>query len=431
VSSAQALAAARQPQRAFDYSKWDRLDLSDDDGDDCHPNIDKASWVRLMAQKRADRRKKEDEKIAAYKAKFEKYTERAQEIQRKIDEGDDEPQLLVDLRDAKDSAQQYQAKLERFIATRKLTADDVCDVSEDHTVVAERADIKPLMPDAAPAASAAPSTMKPDRPKDEYMEYDTYIKMHRPLVDQYAALRSDEASEHFLFENPQVLHEHAEGYLLLLTLDTCMKHLAEKDQMGDAWTSKHERQWADKELAIARQHLLIQFVLTLSKGKHVDPRDMIKPFFRKTSKQYADRVEGFEEDLEAFVKRIRNRAIEKREKGERSPLDGPIHNGEDDEEYELADLGPGGLDPNEVLPTLPEAMQNAFIEQDTDALRAALAALPEEEAHYHMQRCIDSGLWRPGPGDEHIDQEEDGEEGDAVADAADAVKSTEEDSSSK
>ena len=130
---------------------------------------------------------------------------------------------------------------------------------------------------------------------------------------------------------------------------------------------------------------------------------MIKPFFRKTSKHAEDRVEGFEADLEAFVKRIRDRAVEKRKLGEASPLAGPIHqqgNDEDEDgeaEYEPAGLGPGGLDPNEVLPTLPQDMQEAFVSQDVERLKKCLLNLTEEEANYHMQRCIDSGLWNAGP----------------------------------
>ena len=30
---------------AFDYSKWDNIEISDDEAD-THPNIDKASWFR-------------------------------------------------------------------------------------------------------------------------------------------------------------------------------------------------------------------------------------------------------------------------------------------------------------------------------------------------------------------------------------------------
>jgi hypothetical protein len=56
-------------------------------------------------------------------------------------------------------------------------------------------------------------------------------------------------------------------------------------------------------------------------------------------------------------------------------------------------VGPGGLDPNEVLNSLPAELAEAFVDQDTPRLKSVLAALPSEEAQYHMQRCIDSGLW--------------------------------------
>ena len=34
-----------KPKLPFDYSKWDKIDLSDDE-DDFHPNIDNASFIR-------------------------------------------------------------------------------------------------------------------------------------------------------------------------------------------------------------------------------------------------------------------------------------------------------------------------------------------------------------------------------------------------
>lgn len=30
-----------------DYSKWDNIELSDDEDIECHPNIDKKSFVRM------------------------------------------------------------------------------------------------------------------------------------------------------------------------------------------------------------------------------------------------------------------------------------------------------------------------------------------------------------------------------------------------
>ena len=33
--------------KGIDYSKWDNIQLSSDDDEDCHPNIEKYTWRRL------------------------------------------------------------------------------------------------------------------------------------------------------------------------------------------------------------------------------------------------------------------------------------------------------------------------------------------------------------------------------------------------
>ena len=43
----------------FDYSKWDNIELSDDE-DDVHPNIDKESWFRLKHRSRVEREEREE-----------------------------------------------------------------------------------------------------------------------------------------------------------------------------------------------------------------------------------------------------------------------------------------------------------------------------------------------------------------------------------
>lgn len=43
----------------FNYSKWDKIELSDDESD-CHPNIDKQSWFRMKHRARVEREEKED-----------------------------------------------------------------------------------------------------------------------------------------------------------------------------------------------------------------------------------------------------------------------------------------------------------------------------------------------------------------------------------
>ena len=51
--------------RSFDYSKWDNIELSDDESD-LHPNIDKDSWFRMKHRSRLEREEKEDAQVAAW-----------------------------------------------------------------------------------------------------------------------------------------------------------------------------------------------------------------------------------------------------------------------------------------------------------------------------------------------------------------------------
>lgn len=45
--------------KPFDYSKWDNIELSDDE-DDVHPNIDKESWFRMKHRSRVEREEQEE-----------------------------------------------------------------------------------------------------------------------------------------------------------------------------------------------------------------------------------------------------------------------------------------------------------------------------------------------------------------------------------
>ena len=46
------------------YSKWDNIELSDDESD-LHPNIDKDSWFRMKHRSRLEREEKEDKEMEA------------------------------------------------------------------------------------------------------------------------------------------------------------------------------------------------------------------------------------------------------------------------------------------------------------------------------------------------------------------------------
>ena len=57
-------------------------------------------------------------------------------------------------------------------------------------------------------------------------------------------------------------------------------------------------------------------------------------------------------------------------------------------------VGPGGLDPLEVMNALPSQLAEAFQLKDIDLLEACLSEMQDEgETEYYMNGAIDSGLW--------------------------------------
>jgi len=386
--------AKEKSKHAFDHSKWDKLDLSDDDGVDCHPNIELASWKRIKAQQRAERRAKEEAEIKRLQEKTEKYEAKVKELEGKRDD----PAYVEALANAK----KYRQRLEEFAQTRKWVAEDVCVPKEDRSIVNKKA------PEFPPPEAEKAKVIGPISTDAEFETYDSYVKQHEPLLRKFVAIEnSREVTEKFMVEHPEILNQHADGFLLLLCLDTAMRHASTTNDKKTAKVIDAEK----KELRrVVRQHLMLNYVLELAKLSKVDDvRAAVKPFFVKTSRQSKEQAEDFEKELEAFVGRIEARAQEKLSKGEKSPLTKKVEETEEDE-YEPAGVGPGGLDPTEVLQSLPKEMQEAFVEQDVEKLKKIMSNLPPAEADYHLKRCIDSGLWVVPSSEQVEDNEDDDDE---------------------
>merc|ERR1711872_426667 len=145
-------------------------------------------------------------------------------------------------------------------------------------------------------------------------------------------------------------------------------------------------------------------------------RACISSFFTKIQVADEEYKAAFYSELDAFKQRIVKRAKEKIEEAM--------------EEERLERLGPGGLDPADVFDSLPDSMKKCFESQDIGMLQQVIKELPEEEARYHMKRCVDSGLWVPSREDPGTntedgfvkkveDTEDTGEDKDTVYDEVD------------
>merc|ERR1719411_194026 len=195
-----------------------------------------------------------------------------------------------------------------------------------------------------------------------------FVKDNEKLMKEYGMLQKFDDSKKFLMDGrTHLASEETANYLVLWCLDLEME-------------GKH-----DLMTHVAHQCICMQYLIELSKQLETDPRACISSFFTKIQVADQDYKDAFYSELEAFKVRIVNRAKEKIAEAE--------------EEERLARLGPGGLDPADVFESLPESMRKCFESQDIAMLQQVIKEMPEEEARYHMKRCVDSGLWVPNKDD--------------------------------
>lgn len=151
---------------------------------------------------------------------------------------------------------------------------------------------------------------------------------------------------------------------------------------------------------VSHQTMIMQFILELSKSLKLDPRQCVRPFFQRMKTADQQYKQGFFDELEAFRDRVQKRAKQK--------IDDAVKQYEEEEREKR--LGPGGLDPLEVMESLPKELQECFESRDVAQLQEALSKMPREEAAFHLDRCIKSGLWVPNAKDAEGEGGEDEEE---------------------
>jgi len=332
----------------FNYSKWDNLDLSDDEKD-FHPNIDNNLMIRLKREKREQMRAEEDAQIA--KLKLEETPEAEAEIARILDER----------------------------AKRGLSGEDLCHDAWSHTSVNKgESEFGKIQKEKEERRKKKAAEAGAQEDTIEEKSYSEFKEKFYPKMEAFAQMKPEDC-EDWILENPEVLQEEAAGHMLIYMLNLEMS----------GQTAKMKR--------AARQYLMLQNILDLSKQSRQDPRAAIRPFFKEILQE--EKMAQLAQETEVFSEKIRKRAVDKKAEMEAEE--------EEVEERELTReerLGPGGLDPVEVFETLPESMQKAFESKDIPALQEAVKAMNDEEAKYHMKRCEDSGLWVGGGAAEDEEQ---------------------------
>ena len=418
--------------KPFDYSKWDKIELSDDE-DDVHPNIDKESWFRMKHRSRVEREENEAKDKEKIRKEMDEFQQRLRVIQHELrkrggakedsdEDSDDDEGLEAERAELERKIQQRQEKLDEYAKNQKWNVDNMFQVKEERTVVNEtkvnytptgfvmpkdeelipqkdkKADKTESKKKSTASSSTATATKKPaasstspskstpagpsppppkNKPKEaaDVGSMDTYhqfTEKYADVVEEFMALPDLAASHEFLKHNAEIiLQENASNYLLLASLE-------------DAMNEQH-----DKMKRTARQSQIVTNIAELAKTLQTHPGNVLDSFFARL--QQREHLEDFVKGCKAFEQKIAERAVVKRKEMDAQRN---LEEGQSIEDVPLEErVGPGGLDPLEVIETLPEDMVRAFESRNIDDLKEALMKLSPEDAEYHMKRCVDSGLW--------------------------------------
>lgn len=218
-----------------------------------------------------------------------------------------------------------------------------------------------------------------------------YLEEMRPKIEQYMEIKNQIKADGFLMANPRVVTQLAEGFLITKAVDLAVEN--KKSKKIDRY---------------ARRCLQIHNINVSASTAKIAGQTSVPLFFKqlKNEKKKAEYDAEFEKQLVEILDRIETRRVERLEEAalEEENVIETVET--EDGTYEKAPMGPGGLDPTEVMQSLPESIQEAFVSQDKDKLVEEMSKLAPEEANAIISKCIASGLWNPGAGVEAEEEPE-------------------------
>lgn len=332
----------------IDYSKWKSIEVSDDE-DDTHPNIDNASLFRWRHQARLERMREMEMKKKNFANEKAKAEAKLKSLKERLEKEGLESE---ELKKAEDEYEKAKSQCEEIDKEERLQPWNVDTISKDGW---EKTIINKPKKMQAPALS--------DEEKER--RYKDFVEKNEKKIKDFGMLSKWDDCKKFLIEDPNLCCEETANYLTLWCLNL---ELEEKHSLMEH---------------VAKQAIAMQYMLELAKQLDVDVRSCISSFFTKIQTADQQYIDAFNDEIEAFKNRIRDRAKVRIEAAMKQV----------EEEERQARLGPGGLDPLEVLETLPPDLKECFENQDLAKLQEVISKMDEKDAKHHLKRCVDSGLW--------------------------------------
>jgi len=322
---------------AFDYSKWDRLELSDDE-DTFHPNLDNNLNIRVN---RITRDRKEEEIDA--------------EVQRAEETGD--------------TAKAMQAE-----SKRPLHGGNVCKIAEERTIVNF-------------SSGRADRTVK-DGEEFSVDSFMMFKEENKKLLDEFTEADWEKSRQMLAAKGDILLDDCANNFFMLTALEEEMKGNTKRvEQLGRQGQIVSQIHQLAKPMKRHPRDLVHRFFDKFDNGQAQQAfKEGVDHFLGHIRRRAKEKKKEEEAEAAAAAEQA---SQEPAEEPQAVPLVEAMYTMSKEERQ-----GPGGLDPVEVFESLPVELQDCFKSGDIKSLKRVASSMDPQEFEGHFQRCIDSGLWR-------------------------------------
>ncbi|XP_065203242.1 hsp90 co-chaperone Cdc37-like [Planococcus citri] len=324
-----------------DYSKWKTIELSSDE-DDVHPFIENGTLFRLRHEHRL--RKMEDRKKEefAFECQRASYLDRLSKLEASMEnnekQGKENEELVEKMKELQIEEKQLKEKEEKL--NKQVVAwyiDTIC----------------------KPGFSKAQINKSDEKPED----FEQFIENNEEKLQHFGHLKTFEETQNFLINHPHLMCRNTLYYLISYGIEL------------------HLQSDKDKLRSVSRQIVCLENILELFKKVTKNRKEVLVSFFQNIISSDEQTKHDFKREYLKVEKQIKELVEERIQEEAENPVK------DDDHTYALS--------AEEVYKSLPEEMQHCFLASDKEALANVIHNMPEDLANYHMQRCIDSGLWVP------------------------------------
>mmetsp|Transcript_39330 Transcript_39330/g.112767 ORF Transcript_39330/g.112767 Transcript_39330/m.112767 type:complete len:326 (-) Transcript_39330:84-1061(-) len=322
----------------FNYSKWDRIELSDDE-ETHHPNLDKNLNIRVNRITR----------------------------DRKEEEIDTEKEKLV-------SAGKLE-QAERLENKRPLHVDNICHVAEERTIIQ--------------SSSGRKDTFKKGEESFKVDDYSLFKQDNQSLLDSFEKADWEESRNLLINHGDVLMEEYANSYYMLTALEEEMKgHRKKMEKLCKQGQIISQIFQLAEPMKRPPRDLVPRFFerfegdaskAAFQEGVDHFKNQLIQRAIVKKQEEAKEEAEAAEEEQQpeedaqpvSLVEAMYTMTPEERK-------------------------GPGGLDPVEVFESLPETLQHCFKSGDVDMLKQVASSMDPAEFDNHFKRIVDAGLWSKG-----------------------------------